>query len=81
MLFRSVLLPIEESVINKRTRHPDWPSFNSTEGKKIKYGPDSCRQTLGIFDRFVQIRIGAKYTERINNYIVDNIRQVYKALA
>mgnify|MGYP001617895498 FL=1 len=21
----SVLLPIEESVINKRTRHPDWP--------------------------------------------------------
>ena len=77
----SVLLPIEESVINKRMRHPDWPSFNSTEGKKIKYGPDSCRQTLGIFDRFVQVRIGAKYTERINNYIVDNIRQVYKALA
>jgi 8-amino-3,8-dideoxy-alpha-D-manno-octulosonate transaminase len=76
----SVLLPIAESVINKRTRHSDWPSFNSTEGKKIKYGPDSCRQTLGIFDRFVQVRIGAKYTERINNYIIDNIRQVYKAL-
>jgi len=76
----SVLLPIAESVINKRTRHPDWPSFNSPEGKKIKYGPDSCRQTLGIFDRFVQVRVGAKYTERINNYIVDNIRQVYKDL-
>ena len=76
----SVLLPIEESVINKRTRHSDWPSFNSTDGKKIKYGPDSCRQTLGIFDRFVQVRVGAKYTERINNYIVDNISDVYKAL-
>ncbi len=76
----SVLLPIAESVINKRARHPDWPSFNSTEGRKIKYGPDSCRQTLGIFDRFIQIRIGAKYTERINNYIIDNIRQVYKAI-
>ena len=76
----SVLLPIEESVINKRARHPDWPSFNSTEGKKIKYGPDSCRQTLDIFDRFVQVRIGAKYTDRINNYIVDNIRRVYKPL-
>jgi 8-amino-3,8-dideoxy-alpha-D-manno-octulosonate transaminase len=76
----SVLLPIAESVINKRTRHPDWPSFNSKEGKKIKYGPDSCRQTLGIFDRFVQVRVGAKYTERINNYIIDNIHQVYKAL-
>ena len=77
----SVLLPIAESVINKRTRHPNWPSFNSEEGKKIKYGPDSCRQTLEIFDRFVQVRVGAKYTERINNYIIDNIRQVYKALA
>ncbi|MHC4203422.1 MAG: DegT/DnrJ/EryC1/StrS family aminotransferase [Planctomycetota bacterium] len=76
----SVLLPIAESVINKRTRHPDWPSFNSEEGRKIKYGPDSCRQTLGIFDRFVQVRVGATYTERINNYIVDNIRRVYKNL-
>jgi len=76
----SVLLPVAESVINKRTRHSDWPSFNSPEGKKIKYGPDSCRQTLDIFDCFVQIRVGAKYTERINNYIVDNIRQVYKTL-
>jgi 8-amino-3,8-dideoxy-alpha-D-manno-octulosonate transaminase len=77
----SVLLPIEESVVNKRTRHPDWPSFNSPEGKKIEYGPDSCRQTLDIFDRFVQVRIGAKYTQRINNYIIDAIRQVYDSLA
>jgi 8-amino-3,8-dideoxy-alpha-D-manno-octulosonate transaminase len=77
----SVLLPVHESVINKRTRHPDWPSFNSPQGKKIKYGPDSCRQTLGIFDRFVQVRIGAKYTQRINDYIIDAIRQVYNSLA
>jgi 8-amino-3,8-dideoxy-alpha-D-manno-octulosonate transaminase len=75
----SVLLPVAESVINKRTRHPDWPSFNSEEGKKIKYGPDSCRQTLEIFDRFVQVRVGAKYTERINNYITGNICEVYTA--
>ncbi|MHC4425802.1 MAG: DegT/DnrJ/EryC1/StrS family aminotransferase [Planctomycetota bacterium] len=77
----SVLLPVEESVINKRTRHPDWPSFNSPEGRKIKYGPDSCRQTLDIFDRFVQVRVGAKYTERINDYIIDAIRQVHNSLA
>jgi len=76
----SVLLPIEESVVNKRTRHPDWPSFNSLEGKRIKYGPDSCRQTLDIFDRFVQVRIGAKYTQRINDYIIDSIRRVYGSL-
>ncbi|MHC4640153.1 MAG: DegT/DnrJ/EryC1/StrS family aminotransferase [Planctomycetota bacterium] len=77
----SVLLPIEESVVNKRTRHTDWPSFNSPQGKRIKYGPDSCRQTLDIFDRFVQVRVGAKYTRRINDYIVDAIRGVYKTIA
>jgi hypothetical protein len=68
-------------VVNKRTRHPDWPSFNSPAGKKIKYGADSCRQTLDIYDRFVQVRIGPKYTQRIDDYIVDAIRQVYKSLA
>ncbi len=73
----SILLPIAESVIKKRTRHPNWPSFNSPEGKAIEYGPDSCRQTLGIYDRFVQIRIGPKYTDRINNRIVAAIRKVY----
>jgi dTDP-4-amino-4,6-dideoxygalactose transaminase len=77
----SVLLPVAESVMNKRTRHPDWPSFACPEGKRIKYGPDSCRQTLGIFDRFVQVRIGPKYTQRINDYIIDAIRQVCSSLA
>jgi len=77
----SVLLPIEESVINKRARHPDWPSFNSPEGKAIRYGPDSCRQTLEIFDRFVQVRIGAKYTPRINDHIIDAIRQIHSLVA
>jgi len=77
----SILLPVAESVVNKRTRHPDWPSFNSPEGKKIEYGPDSCRQTLDIFDRFVQVRVGAKYTQRINDYIIDSIRQVYNSPA
>jgi len=76
----SVLLPVQESVVNKRTRHPDWPSFNSPQGLRIKYGPESCRQTLEIFDRFVQVRIGPKYTQRINNYIIDAIRKVYNSL-
>jgi 8-amino-3,8-dideoxy-alpha-D-manno-octulosonate transaminase len=77
----SVLLPTAESVINKRTRHPDWPSFNSPQGRQIKYGPDSCRQTMDVFDRFVQVRIGPKYTQRINDYIIDSIRQVYDSVA
>jgi 8-amino-3,8-dideoxy-alpha-D-manno-octulosonate transaminase len=77
----SVLLPIEESVINKRARHPNWPSFSSPEGKAIQYGPDCCRQTLEVFDRFVQVRVGAKYTQKINEYIIDAIRQVHSSMA
>ncbi len=77
----SVLLPIQESVINKRARHPNWPSFNSPEGKAIQYGPDTCRQTLGVFDRFAVVRMGAKYTEKIDNYIIDAIRQVHGMVA
>jgi len=76
----SVLLPIQESVINKRTRHPDWPSFNTPRGKRIKYGSDCCRQTLDIYDRFVQIRIGPKYTQRINDHIINTIRRVHRTL-
>jgi 8-amino-3,8-dideoxy-alpha-D-manno-octulosonate transaminase len=77
----SVLLPTEESVMNKRARHPNWPSFLTPEGIAIKYGPDSCRQTLGIFDRFVQVRMGAKYTQRINDYIIETVRQVHDSVA
>lgn len=77
----SVLLPIEESVISKRARHANWPSFNSPQGQAIQYGPDSCRQTLEIFDRFVQVRIGPKYTPRINDHIIDAIRQAHSLIA
>ena len=79
-LVGSELLPIEESVVNKRTRGANWPSFASPEGKAIQYGPDSCRQTLDIFDRFVEVRIGLKYTPRINDYIVQTIRTVCSSI-
>jgi 8-amino-3,8-dideoxy-alpha-D-manno-octulosonate transaminase len=75
----SVLLPVAESVVNKRAWHANWPSFNSAEGKAIQYGPDCCRQTLDIFDRFVQVRIGPRYTQRIDDYIIEAIRQVHGA--
>lgn len=74
----SVLLPIQESVINKRARHPNWPSFTTPQGIAMQYGPDLCRQTLDIYDRFVQIRIGPKFTDEVNRYIVDSVREVYR---
>jgi len=76
----SVLLPIQESVVNKRARHADWPSFNSPQGRDIQYGPESCRQTLEVFDHFVQVRIGVHYTRRVDDYLIDSIRQVYASL-
>ena len=79
-LVGSQLLPTEESVVNKRTRGANWPSFASPEGKAIQYGPDSCRQTLDVFDRFVEVRIGVKYTPRINDYIVQTIRAVCSSI-
>ncbi len=76
----SVLLPTEESVIQKRARHPAWPAFRSPEGQAIRYGPETCPQTLELFDRFVQVRVGPKFTERVDQYLVDCIRQVWTEL-
>jgi len=77
----SVILPIERSVMNKQTRHPKWPSFTSPEGRAIQYGPDCCRQTQAIFDRFVQVRMGPKYTDSMIARIVAAIREVYPAVS
>jgi 8-amino-3,8-dideoxy-alpha-D-manno-octulosonate transaminase len=76
----SVLLPVQESVVQKRTRHPAWPSFTSPEGRAIRYGPDCCTQTLDLFDRFVQIRVGANYTARIDDHIVAEVGRVWEEL-
>jgi 8-amino-3,8-dideoxy-alpha-D-manno-octulosonate transaminase len=79
-LVGSVLLPVEESVIQKRARHPAWPSFLSPEGQAIQYGAGNCPQTLALFDRFVQVRVGPKFTERVDQYLVDCIRKVWSGL-
>jgi dTDP-4-amino-4,6-dideoxygalactose transaminase len=73
----SVLLPIQQSLMKKRARHPDWPSFNSPEIRVNQYGPECCQQTLEIFDRFVQVRIGPRYTTAMTDRIVDAVREVY----
>lgn len=73
----SVLLPVSDSVVKKQVRHPKWPSFNSPEGRAIEYGPDTCRQTLDVYNRFVQVRMGPKYTDRDTDRVVAAIREVW----
>jgi hypothetical protein len=71
--------------VDRRIVHSRRPSSNdgrmSVRLRAIRYGPDSCRQTLEIFDRFVQVRIGPKYTPRINDHIIDAIRQAHDLVA
>lgn len=73
----SVLLPIQDSVIHKHVRHPNWPSFRTPEGKAIQYGSDSCRQTLDVYNTYVLLRIGPKYTAYDNQRIIDTFKKVY----
>lgn len=77
----SVMLPAEESVIAKRTRHPNWPSFTSPEGKAIAYGPDTCEQSRDIFDRFVMIRIGPNYTQEHTEFITQVVKEAFPRIA
>jgi 8-amino-3,8-dideoxy-alpha-D-manno-octulosonate transaminase len=77
----SVLLPAARSVIEKQTRHPNWPSFTSPEGRAMKYGRECCPKTIGVFDRFVQVRMGPKYTEPMTDRIVAAIREVWSVVA
>ncbi len=76
----SVLLPIQESVVQKRARHPGWPSFTTAQGKAQTYGPETCRQTLEVYDRFVQVRVGARFTSRVNDYLAGAIREVCRTV-
>ncbi|MCP5526724.1 MAG: DegT/DnrJ/EryC1/StrS family aminotransferase [Verrucomicrobiales bacterium] len=76
----SVLLPVQESVIAKRARAAQWPSFATPEGKAMQYGAACCPRTLDVHDRFVQIRVGAKYTSRIDDYIVAQVRELWPAI-
>ncbi len=76
----SVILPIDERVENKVTVHPDWPSFNTPQGKAIRYGHESCRQTIDVQGRLGGVIMDPNFTEEDLNDIVKAIRKVYLAM-
>ncbi len=73
----SVILPLLPHIQNKATVHPAWPSFTSARGKAIVYGPESCRKTVAILDRFGGPTMGPKLTREETDRIVDAVRRVY----
>ncbi|MBN1852441.1 MAG: aminotransferase class I/II-fold pyridoxal phosphate-dependent enzyme [Pirellulales bacterium] len=76
----SVILPIDGRIENKVTVHPDWPSFNTPQGKAIRYGRDCCPQTIDVQERLGGVIMDPNFTEEDLNDIVKAIRKVYLAM-
>ncbi len=73
----SAVLPAVPHIENKVTLHPDWPSFNSPQGRAIQYGRESCPRTIDILQRAVGVRMNPSYTEQDVQDIIRAIRKVY----
>ena len=76
----SVILPMDERVENKVTVHPDWPSFNTPQGKAIRYGRESCPQTIDAQQRLGGVILDPNFTDEDINDIVKAIRKVFLAM-
>lgn len=76
----SVILPADGRIANKATIHPDWPSFNSPQGKAIQYGAESCPRTIDIINRFGGVMMGPRYDDDDVKDIIRAIRKVYLAM-
>ena len=76
----SVILPIDQRIEKKATLHPDWPSFNSPQGKAICYGTECCPRTIDIIGRFGGVIMDPKFTDEDLKDIIRAIRKVYLAM-
>ncbi len=76
----SVILPIDGRIEKKATVHPDWPTFNSPQGKAIRYGRECCPRTIDIIDRFGGVIMDPNFTEDDLKDIIRGIRKVYMAM-
>jgi len=73
----SAILPCSGRIANKATIHPDWPTFNTPEGKAIQYGAECCPRTIDILNRHGGVVIGPKYSEEDVNDVIKIVRKVY----
>ncbi|MCW5966110.1 MAG: DegT/DnrJ/EryC1/StrS family aminotransferase [Bryobacterales bacterium] len=73
----SVLLPTQPHILAKRATHPNWPTWNSPEGRAVSYGAESCPKTVAILDRFAGVSLDPKFTEADTRDIVAAMRKVH----
>jgi 8-amino-3,8-dideoxy-alpha-D-manno-octulosonate transaminase len=76
----SVILPSNARIENKATVHPDWPSFNSPEGKAIQYGAQSCPRTIDILGRHGGVIMDPNFADDDIRDIIAAVRKVYMAM-
>ncbi len=76
----SVILPTDERIVNKVTVHPDWPSFNTPQGKAIRYGHECCPRTIDVQGRLGGVIMDPSFTDEDISDIIKAIRKVYLAM-
>jgi 8-amino-3,8-dideoxy-alpha-D-manno-octulosonate transaminase len=77
----SVILPVDKRIENKVTVHPEWPSFNTPQGKAIRYGRECCPRTIDILGRTGGVVMDPNFGEDDLKDIVRAIRKVYLAMS
>jgi len=77
----SVILPTDRRIENKVTIHPAWPSFQSPEGKAIRYGAECCPRTIDILGRHGGVIMDPNFSDEDAKDIIAAIRKVYLAMA
>jgi hypothetical protein len=76
----SVILPIDKRIESKATIHPAWPSFQSPQGKAIRYGRECCPRTIDILGRAGGVIMDPNFSEQDIQDIIRAIRKVYLAI-
>lgn len=76
----SAILPIDARIEKKATVHPTWPSFQSAEGRAIRYGRDCCPRTIEILGRAAGVIMDPTFSDEDLRDVARAIRKVYLAM-
>ena len=76
----SVILPIDARIENKVTVHPAWPSFQSPQGKAIRYGAECCPRTIDILGRHAGVMMDPTFSDADVKDAASAIRKVFPAM-
>jgi len=76
----SAILPVDSRIKEKSTVHAAWPSFQSPEGKAIRYGRECCPRTIDILGRHAGVMMDPTFREDDVKDVIRAVRKVYLAM-